>query len=222
MEVIKVTFSEDLEVDSFFSAFKLEPSVAGSIHNLSPTEFVFIPDDGYIMNQAYHLTINTGIADISGNNMLSDYSEWFLPDIPPIIISRITLEQLPASIEIPEADLPTDEIYEIDLNDGEDYMFIIEFSGFSGFITDEEKAAVSDSIICELIFPADEQAVNKLSSGWTNENTYFAQFTGFLESTAVTTYYYKLTIPGGREGIHNNEGSFMEQDIEINVRTNEL
>jgi hypothetical protein len=218
--VIKVTFSEPVDLSSFtITGFDINPSVTGAIHQiLDGSVFVFIPQEGYLMDQLYHLTISTDVEDLSGNYLSEPYDEWFVPNIQPVVVETILL--VDDSIPVDMATYDSNTVIEINLGGNHEYYFRINFlsGAFPGFDSDSARAAVTGKITLTEVFPG-SASCNLISANWLGDYVVDLQFTDLEESEATSTYYYVLKIPGGPEGIKNGYGSLLREDIELYLKT---
>jgi len=218
-DVIKIIFDEPVKYTTVQSAFSIQPNVVGFVHEIvngPDTYYVFLPEEGYVMDQLYHLTIANTVEDLAGNKMLQKREEWFKAGgIDPIEITDIVLVADGISI----TDFNSYDPISFNLEPLEDrYLFKINFdpSAFSGFPESYPAVqnAVAQAITCSQIAPT-TSGLTVYSISWPNEYTLDIGFIGFKESTATKPYRYKLLIPGGATGIVNQDGSRLTEDIFI-------
>jgi hypothetical protein len=212
-----IAFCEPVNYQTVQGAFHIEPSVVGFIHEIidgADTYYVFLPEEGYVMDQLYHLTIDNTVEDLAGNKMLQNEERWFKPGgIKPIVISDIVLVADSKTITTFNSPVP------ISINvvpaEGR-YVFQIHFdpAAFSGFTDPDVQSAVAQAISCTQIAPT-TFGLSIYSINWPNDHTLDIGFKGFLESTATKIYRYKIVIPGGATGIVNENGSRLTEDIFI-------
>ncbi|MEE9150574.1 MAG: Ig-like domain-containing protein, partial [Thermoplasmata archaeon] len=74
--VIRVRFNEAMNLSTFYSAFKIEPYVAGTLSWENDT-LVFRPNGKLAKNTGYNITILRGAGDLAGNSMIEDYTWYF-------------------------------------------------------------------------------------------------------------------------------------------------
>ncbi|MCX7679503.1 MAG: Ig-like domain-containing protein [Spirochaetes bacterium] len=76
--IIRVVFSEPIDVDSLYSGFTIIPPIRGFFAwNNTHTEITFIPLSDLLLRTTYTITLNTSICDIHGNALFENYSYRF-------------------------------------------------------------------------------------------------------------------------------------------------
>ncbi len=71
---IRITFSESMDIDSFYSGFTISPSVQGLFQwNATHTEVTFDPVFDLDYGTTYTVTLGTSIGDINGNTLREAY-----------------------------------------------------------------------------------------------------------------------------------------------------
>ena len=71
---IRITFSEAMDIDSFYSGFTISPSVQGLFQwNATHTEVTFDPVYDLDNGTTYTVTLGTSISDINGNTLRETY-----------------------------------------------------------------------------------------------------------------------------------------------------
>lgn len=76
--MIRIIFSEPIDIDSAFDGFSIMPSVPGLFHwNDTHTEMTFAPINDLLPGTTYTITLNTSLCDIHGNALRENYSYRF-------------------------------------------------------------------------------------------------------------------------------------------------
>ncbi len=212
-DAIRITFSEAMEQEKTAQAFSLTPGVTGETVWIDEENLVFIPETGYDMSTEYTLAIEKTAEDLYGNPLSDDYIVQFSTDltIPILEVSSIKAIKDTSTIEMTP---PYDTANPQDLDDGGgipdyNYEFIFEFS--EPFTTSEEKYLVQSNINISVEF-GDVSSPYAIGHTWLTDYELSITFTGF-NSALDLEYYYMLEIKGGQNGIKNNEGSYLPEDI---------
>ncbi len=88
-DVILFVINEPVLSDSFETALSFTPAVEGRIVQMTPSEFVYIPETGWDMTTEYILDISTDLSDTSGNKINTPIKKYFNPGIPEVTITSI-------------------------------------------------------------------------------------------------------------------------------------
>ncbi len=94
--MIKMRFSEPMDIDSMYAGFTIMPAVEGIFSwNETHTEVAFIPINDLLLKTSYTVTLNTSIKDCHGNPLAENYSyrftvgdDFIAPEIVSIISAR--------------------------------------------------------------------------------------------------------------------------------------
>ncbi len=218
-DAIKITFDEPVNYATVQDAFHIQPNVEGFVYEIvngTDTYYVFLPLDGYVMDQKYHLSIDTTVEDLAGNKMQQQRDEWFTAGgIHPIAISSIEVAGL--TITPDQFNSPDPVIFHIDPGE-QRLLYSINFdsSAFSGFTEPDVQNAAAQAVTCSPITQG-TLPVSKYSIQWPLPYNFKLNigFSGFEESTTQKKQIYKLVIPGGAEGIVTQDGSRLPEDIII-------
>ncbi len=222
-DAIMMSFSEDILFDSLSSAFKMDPSVSGYIQRIDVGIFVFVPLEGYTMNQTYHLSIRTDVKDLSGNPMQAEYELWFEPDIDIQQVDKIVCQGATVQEYFP-GDFNQSEPVFFDLEElGADriHTFTIRFT--TAYDDEESRTRVAGNIQCEAFFPPSLPHPDLESIGWNVQGTEITlTYTNFEFSPAgIQENLYLVTIPGGKEESINQHGAFLEEDVRLLLEATE-
>jgi len=216
---LKFVFSEEVDITSFTTAFSISPVIRGYADQVSPGTVIFIPAQEFTMDTEYFVIIGGEVTDTSGNNLREAVRFSFTPDIPIQEVTQIDfLGDGPTIVFLPER-FGTDpdgadviDIHDIDLT----AMGTIYFSEP---YEEPYRTAVTSRITFHAFFPRD---VSRLTNPvldnavWTTDRQLTLFYSGFKKSPAANeTFYYLLTIPGGKSLSRNLAGSYLKEDVWI-------
>jgi hypothetical protein len=204
-DCIYIRFSEAVSLDKLQDAFSLDPSIRGHFLQAGPNDFAFVPEENYQMGATHHLVISTGLEDLAGNAMAADYHEWFLPSIPVLEVQSITPFGQQAITTF-----NTSDPVAVTVAPGGELKFTIEFSAD---FDPESMASVPFLIACENYFPDSFVQPELRQAAWPNPNTLEVIFTGLATAVPPAHCYYRLTLPGGLNGIANADGSYLKENV---------
>jgi len=54
-----------------------------------PTNFAFVPEEGFAAGTIYKLCVQSGVADLAGNTMREEYLQWFSPQVVALRVAAI-------------------------------------------------------------------------------------------------------------------------------------
>jgi hypothetical protein len=204
-DCIYMRFSEAVKLATLQDAFSLAPATRGHILQASPDGFAFVPEENYRAGQTYYLTISSDLEDLAGNRMPADYSQWFQPAIPLLTVSSITPFGQAAITTFNSPDPVA-----VSVAPGDELKFTIRFSES---FDPGSMAAVPFLITCENYFPASLSHPVLRQAAWPNTTTLEVVFAGLATVVAPAQSYYRLTLPGGANGIGNADGSYLEDSV---------
>lgn len=99
---MKITFSEPVKEQTLYSAYSLNPDVAGT-WTWNPYGYIvtLLPSQPFFPMTTYKLVITTDLEDLSGNHMLSDfYYSFKIHSLPTIIHSAVLAAEVKKPITI--------------------------------------------------------------------------------------------------------------------------
>ncbi|MFP3089651.1 Ig-like domain-containing protein [Treponema sp. TIM-1] len=207
---IGVRFNKPMDEESMRKAIRLEPSLSGNVEILSPSSLVYVPDRDPEAETRYTLTVSGDTQDTSGLRMGVDFICYFTPDIPFLRIPSLSVNGQP-----PLA---------MDAGDGSGYYAfplegITEITGitleFSLPFSPEAMVATVLEISLDPWFPASLGSAVLKAAAWSSEDTLFMEWEGLEPGTPGEPHFYRLTIPGGKSGISNGQGSCLKDTQHI-------
>jgi hypothetical protein len=209
-DVIKIVFSEEMDEEATAAALLLDPPLPALRIWTDAATLVLVPETGFEMAREYRLIVSAEAADRSGNALAVPFSTRFTAAIP-----ELTLDSLDSPAPaFPLTQFSSDLAVDIDVGGGPVYTCTLTFVfGGADFPTDPEKLAAQQRISVRGLFPAGVPGPAAMGYGWMGDSILEITFTGFESPSPDTDTYYLLEIPGGSEGLRNDAGSFLKEDI---------
>jgi hypothetical protein len=206
---IGVEFNKPMEEEGVLRALRFEPSLAGRTEQLSETTIVFIPDRDPEPEGVYTLFVSGDTRDKGGLKIGADYTEHFRTDIPYLRL----LSVMAGSLEPWEGEeLQNGAWHRVSLAEGGVLRLTL---GFSLPLSDEAKTDAAPRISLDVFFPGGIAPAAPRSVRWPFDDQALMAWEGLEAGTADKAHYYRLTIPGGRNGIGNGLGSYLKEDHHI-------
>jgi hypothetical protein len=205
---IGIEFNKPMDGESLRRSLSFSPSLSGRTEDLSPVSAVFIPDRNPDPGVIYTMTISGDVLDDRGLKMGDDRVFFFKADIPFLAIASLNIEREDGidEIEIP-ARGGSSPVF-IDVPGGGVLRFTVVFS--LPFIP-EAKGSESFRISLEPFFPADLSPVALRFVRWLSPYRVRMEWEGLEAGTEP--HYYRLSLPGGRNGINNGHGFYLEENF---------
>jgi hypothetical protein len=203
-----VEFSKPMDGGSLRYAFSFEPSIPGRVEQLSPLTAVFIPDRNPDAETAYILKISGDIKDSGGLKMGEDFVLSFVSDIPFLKI----LSLVPDGMKEEDGKDPENgRIFQAAIAEagGGVLRFAIRFSLP---FTPEAQGSEAFRIFLESFFPVTPKSPRLRFIRWLSADTIRMEWEDLKKGTSEEPQYYRLRLPGGRNGITNGGGSYMEKE----------
>jgi hypothetical protein len=202
---IGVRFSKPMDGESMRKAVRLEPSLSGTIEVISPDSLVYVPDREPECETRYALIVSGDTRDKSGLPLGVDFICYFTPDIPLLRLSSLSVNGQP-SLAMDGHD--SSRSYAFPQNGSAGITGItLEFS--QPFSQEAMVTAVLE-ISLDPWFPASVGSAVLKAAVWSSENTLFMEWTGLTPGTPGEPHFYRLTLPGGKSGVANGRGSYLE------------
>jgi hypothetical protein len=206
---IGVLFNKPMDEESLRKAVRLEPALLGRTEVLTGSSMVFIPDRDPEGETPYTLIVSRDTKDTSGLPLGEDYVCFFTPDIPRLRIRSLSVNAAPP-LENLEGE--TFRYYPFSLADSSSVTAItLEFS--LPFFQDALVAAAL-GISLEPWFPA-SLGPTALTAITCSDDTLLLKWEGLEPGKPGESHFYRLTVPGGKNGITNGQGSFLQNSQEI-------
>lgn len=204
---IAVEFSKPMG-DNVLRSVRFEPALAGKTETLSENSVVYIFSKDPDGDTTYTLIISAETKDSEGLKIGEEYRINITPDIPFLRVLSFSKD----SVSIIE-NLSSNALLPVRVEAGMgEVFFSIRFS--TGF-TLEEKQNTARRIALSVFFPGILAPVALQYAAWISDDRLYARWEGLTAGSAQTPHYYKLTIPGGKNGINNGAGMYMKEDFTI-------
>jgi hypothetical protein len=204
---IGVEFNKPMDGESLRRSLSFSPSLPGRTEDLSPVSVVFIPDRNPDPEIVYTMTISGDTQDSRGLKMGDDYTLFFKADIPFLTISFLRIngeDEIQTPVKGGSSPAP------VDVSGGRVLRFTL---GFSLFFTPEARSSETFRISLEPFFPGPSLPVSLRFVEWLSSDEVSMEWEGLKTGTEEEPQYYRLNIPGGRNGINNGKGSYPEENF---------
>jgi hypothetical protein len=196
--------------DNLSGSLRFDPSLSGRIETISETAAVFIPDRDPEPDTVYTLIVSGDLQDAGGLRMGADYTRTFTAALPFLRILSVTVEGRP----------PLEPDYSaggnmggplaapVHIAEGGSVRFTIRFSAP---FTEAAKQEAPFRITLKPFFPGVLEPVALRSLLWLSDDRLRMDWEGLAPGAAGEVHYYRLDIPGGREGIGGG-GMYLAED----------
>jgi hypothetical protein len=203
---IGIEFNKPMDGESVRRSLTFNPSLPGRTEDLSPVSAVFIPDRNPDPGLVYTMTISGDIRDSRGLKMGDDYIFFFKADIPFLTIGSLKTGG-EDEIEAPAKGGSSPAF--IDVPDGILGLTIV----FSLPFTPEAQGDEIFRMSLDPFFPGTLPPVSLRFVRWLSSDRVRLEWEGLKAGTEEEAHYYRLTIPGGKNGINNGYGSYLEENF---------
>lgn len=203
-------FSESIDFELVKTSVTFTPSIAGSWFPVSQTEYIFEPTTGWTMAEEYEMVIKDTLTDQYGNVFYMVDPEAFTPDIPEITVASIRIGTSTPFVPTEDnANYPTD--FTIDGDNRR--LFSVTFS--QPFNTAQERDYAKDALSFVYYYGTTENpSISNIS--WLNGNTTMeVLWADFPTYSSTKDYYYEFSISEGMNGLHLDNGAFLEEELVI-------
>jgi hypothetical protein len=204
---IAVVFNKPMS-ENVLRSLRFEPSLAGRTEYLSENSIVYILTRDPELETTYTLIVSGETRDNEGLKIGTDFRISFTPDIPFLNIlsfsadSNIVIENFSLTNSIP-----------INISTGTgDFFFSIRFSLPFG-INEKQNAPRKISLVP--FFPGTIAPIALQYVSWFSDDRLYMRWEGLTAGEGEISHYYKLTIPGGKNGISSSMGIYMKEDITL-------
>jgi len=205
---IAVEFSKKMS-ENVLRSLRFEPSLSGRTEQLSEKSIVYIFTKEPESETNYTLIVSGDTKDSEGLKIGSDYRINFLSTVPFLKILSFKADGNPAVMEIFSAY----SVLQIPVTPATgDVYFNIRFSLL---FNEEEKQNTALKINLVPFFPRTIAPVALKDVIWIADDRLRMRWEGFSASKGDEAHYYKLTIPGGKNGISNEKGVYMKEEVII-------
>ncbi|MBN1646596.1 MAG: Ig-like domain-containing protein [Spirochaetales bacterium] len=211
-------FSEAVQFDVLHSPVRITPAIQGSWYDLDPSSFLFVPESGWTMDQEYTVAISDDLTDMYDNALYMEEPVIFIPDIPLLEIISIDTGSLHLGPDDYHYENSVDVELVRDIAEPTEYYQIFEFTFSRPFLTPEEKQDALDSISFCRKFGGSSggEYIGIRGISWGPlDNHVSIIWTGMKGDPSSEQIFYELSISEGPGGLHNSEGSFLKEAVNI-------
>ena len=205
---IGVKFNKPMDVEKLRNALSFDPALPGRTAVVASDRVVYVPDRNPDPETFYTLKISGEVKDTRGLKMGSDYSVIFKSDIPFLRVYSLILEDKPTEIFEPEKNT----IFPVMVEEADDGVirFVLRFSTP---LSVEAKIDAVSRISLTPFFPGHLGTMSIRSVRWIGSDRVRMEWNGAECGKDNEPHFYKLSLPGGRTGISNGEGSYLREEI---------
>ena len=206
---IAVEFNKPMG-ENVLRSLRFEPSLTGRTELLSEKSVVFIISKDPEPQTSYTLIVSGDTRDSEGLKIGADYRINFSPDIPFLKILSFTSNNNQAVL----TDFSSiNNVITVPVNHvTTELNFSIHFS-LPFDVQEKQNAALK--IMLSSFFPRITVPVTLQFVLWTSDDRLQMTWEGLEAGTSDEPHYYKLLIPGGKNGIYSSGGIYMKEDIII-------
>ena len=194
-DALLISFSEAVDTDSLEKAFSLTPSTEGVILPAGLESAVFVPENKFIPDTSYTVSVSIKLKDLYGNPSASFYTECFTTPDENIKIAKI--RSIGREIrEYTEIDYNNLDSYNLTFF-GPDLNHTFEYY-FSRKVPVSSREKVLQKVVCRSIFPETLSMPRLENAGWDSGGTILhLGFTDFQKSRDdIKGNYYLLSVTG--------------------------
>ena len=204
---IAVSFNKPMG-ENVLRSLRFEPSLTGRAEMLSENSIVYIFTKNPEPETTYTLIVSGDTKDSEGLKIGGDYRLNFNVDIPYLNVLSITDDNGHVMEDFSSAN----NIFPVHVDQATKQITLsIHFSLIFGL---EEKQNMPQKITLSPFFPRTIDPSALYSILWFSDDYLIMQWEG-LSAGDEAPHYYKLTIPGGKNGINSNSGFYMKDDVII-------
>ena len=208
---IAVSFNKPMG-ESVLRSIRFEPSLTGRTEYLSEKSVVYIFTKSPEPETVYSITISNDAKDSEGLKIGTDYKINFIPNIPYLYVLSLYVDE--DNIFINDFSEHNNVLpVKIDPEDKE-LSFSIRFSLPFNL---EEKQNIIQRITLTPFFPRTLSPVALKDADWVSSDRLLMCWEGITISENAIPNFYKILIPGGKNGISSETGIFMKEDMVIFV-----
>ena len=212
---IGFSFSKPMDFDSIKNGISFEPAISGYVKKLDEDgkEFAFFPTETYKVNEKYSICLSNSIKDIHAIQLFEEKRFFFTSSLNFLQIEKIDVNGEVMNL----ADLQSQKCPAIK-NLESKYELTVNIC-FSTVIKPENQNLAVKKINMSLLFPATSESPVQTQIQWNNSgNRVSLTWENFSIETADVESFYKLQIIGGKNGINNGFGEYMEDDLCIMLK----
>jgi len=208
---ISVSFNKPMS-ENVLRSLRIEPPVSGNAEMLTEKSIVYIFSKNPEPEIEYTLIVSGEAKDTEGLKIGADYKTVFNADIPYLKVISFSVNYGDTTADFTDINniipiFPNTATNEVNI--------LIRFS--LPFIDNKMKQSIPQEIIITPFFPRTIPSVNLLYASWSDRdlNMHWKGFSAGNSSgeNGEVPHYYKLVIPGGKNGINCGNGSYMKEDF---------
>jgi len=203
---IAVLFNKPIG-DNVLRSVRFEPALTGKTETLTENSIVFIFTRSPEPETLYTMIISGDTRDKEGLRIGSDHKINFIPNIPYLNITSISVDGNSAINDF--SALNNVFPVQIDPETGE-LLLSIYFSLPFDFY---EKQNTPQRITVTPFFPRILPPVALQYVNWISNDRLYMRWEGLSPSDGVTSHFYRIVIPGGKSGISSETGILMKDDF---------
>jgi hypothetical protein len=207
-QAIGVEFNKAMDTEKLKSSFSFEPSLPGRLEIVSPHNAIYIPDKNPEPETHYTMKISGDVRDVRGLKMGEDLMVYFSSDIPFLSVFSLTFDNAP---DLGIIEYGKIEAFTVEINEADSGVARFDIR-FSLSITIDAQREITPRITLSPFFPNNLGSVNLRFVHWIAPHILRMEWEGLQSSKSEEPHYYKLTLPGGRNGISNGEGSYLKEE----------
>ena len=220
------TFSEPIALATLNGAFRISPAVKGHFLVLDATHQVWQPDEDFVPETEYQISVGTSLTDSAGNALASAWNQRFCPDVSYLRLTKLSLcdgqsacrqdfVSFNNSQNIPQYDpaLPDRTI-----------RIVATFNQDLSVLDRSQFASLN---LCTKYFPDLVTVFNPVleSVSFPDAKSVSLRYSGFSISEAGTAFtpaikhYFRFLVPSGQSGLHLDLGTYPKEDTWLVFQT---
>lgn len=203
-----VVFSEEMSPLSAISALSIEPSIKGYFlkDGASAMRYVFQPLEPYEAGVRYTLRVATSAADALGLTMRLERTFLFTSLNRHLRVLSVTMDDEAGIEDIGDPDRAYSHAL---VGDAIGIRICFESS-----IGSECRETVVDKIRVSPLFPSTASSPCLIAARWEDgAKALSMEWKGFTRGVGDIDAFYSLSIVGGRSGVTDGRGQYMEDDV---------
>lgn len=227
---IMVTFSEPMDRQSVEKAITITPSVSGSFEWLSDIAVRFNPLDSFEPETMYQVAVETSCKDQNGLMLAERYAVEFLTNADDSLFIK-TGEVSGSNDNINYSVFGSNWPVGIEMGDEANHRYYIRIRFMSSIAenipAEMQKYSIYDKVIVDTYNNVDDSTTDLPDSAYisdiswdaADDNTVVIQLGGMTNyASGQLPALYRLIITGGKTGIKDVNGNYMQDDFIIEFR----
>jgi hypothetical protein len=199
--------------DAVIRSIRFEPSLNGRTEKISEKTIVFIPTQDPQPQTVYTLIISGDTKDAEGLKTGNDYRRSFIADIPYLRVLTVSAAD-GTSLDLSgyNAGIYDNPVLPVSVSEADGGL--VRFSlHFSLLLNEEAKQKTALAISLVPFFPGNLDPIALRFVSWVSDDRIIMEWERLNAGSTDEEHYYKLLIPGGRGGIGNGGGLYLQKDI---------